>query len=96
MSLERQLVKNIFFPPLLSSGFLCAMIQRNQINSCGISCAAVALAASLSPLIAAEPLPTIELRDAYPALKFDRPLWMEEAPDASKRDRKSTRLNSSH
>ena len=61
------------------------MIQRNPINSCGISCAAVALAASLSPLIAAEPLPTIELRDAYPALKFDRPLWMEEAPDASKR-----------
>ena len=61
------------------------MIQRNQINSCIISCAAGALLVSVSLVIAAEPLPTIELRDAYPALKFDRPLWMEEAPDASKR-----------
>ncbi len=60
-------------------------MQRHQFNSCWISGATVALAAALSPLIAAEPLPTVELRDAYPALKFDRPLWMEEAPDASKR-----------
>jgi glucose/arabinose dehydrogenase len=30
-------------------------------------------------------LPALELKVAFPELKFDRPLWMEEAPDDSKR-----------
>jgi glucose/arabinose dehydrogenase len=34
---------------------------------------------------AANGLPPVELRVAYPNLTFDRPLWMEEAPDDSKR-----------
>ncbi len=34
---------------------------------------------------ASEPLPSFELRVAFPELKFVRPLWMEEAPDGSKR-----------
>src|SRR5436190_22803536 len=31
------------------------------------------------------PLPALELKVAFPELKFVRPLWMEEAPDGSKR-----------
>jgi glucose/arabinose dehydrogenase len=34
---------------------------------------------------AAEPLPTLDLVVAFPNLKFNRPLWMEEVPDGSKR-----------
>ena len=34
---------------------------------------------------AAIPLPSLELKVAFPELKFNRPLWMEEAPDESKR-----------
>jgi glucose/arabinose dehydrogenase len=30
-------------------------------------------------------LPTVALRNAFPELKFTRPLWMEEIPDGSKR-----------
>ena len=43
---------------------------------------ALSLPLLTSPLLAADPLPKIELRDAYPALKFDRPLWMEQATDS--------------
>src|SRR5882724_6378149 len=34
---------------------------------------------------AAESLPTLSLTGACPNLKFNRPLWMEEVPDDSKR-----------
>ncbi len=33
----------------------------------------------------AEALPTLDLQVAFPELKFERPLWMEEAPDDSRR-----------
>src|SRR5688572_21235313 len=40
----------------------------------------------LSALAAtAAPLPKVELQDAFPALRTDRPLWMSEAPDGSGR-----------
>src|SRR5215831_2753237 len=34
---------------------------------------------------AADPLPALDLVVAFPNLKFNRPLWMEEVPDGSKR-----------
>jgi len=36
------------------------------------------------PVLAA-PWPKVELQDAFPALRIDRPLWMSEAPDGSRR-----------
>ena len=33
----------------------------------------------------AAPLPSLDLKVAFPELKFERPLWMEEAPDDSRR-----------
>src|SRR5437016_9056818 len=37
------------------------------------------------PAPASDSLPSLELKVAFPELKFVRPLWMEEAPDGSKR-----------
>jgi glucose/arabinose dehydrogenase len=36
-------------------------------------------------VLAAESLPALDLKVAFPNLKFNRPLWLEEAPDGSKR-----------
>jgi len=36
-------------------------------------------------LFASPSLPSLELKVAFPELKFDRPLWIEEVPDDSKR-----------
>ena len=46
--------------------------------------ALLALGPSLSAS-AADPLPALDVKVAFPELKFDRPLWMEEAPDSSGR-----------
>lgn len=43
------------------------------------------LSLGISGLTAADGLPAIELKDAYPLLTFERPLWLEDAPDDSKR-----------
>ena len=40
---------------------------------------------SMGAAFAAEPLPKVDLKVAYPGVTFDRPLWLEEAPDSSKR-----------
>ena len=45
----------------------------------------LALLICFRPARAAEPLPTLGLSVAFPNLKFNRPLWMEEFPDDSGR-----------
>ncbi|MBI3852299.1 MAG: PQQ-dependent sugar dehydrogenase [Verrucomicrobia bacterium] len=49
-----------------------------------VLCAITALALSVRGQ-ATNSLPAIELRVAFPNLKVNRPLWLEEAPDGSKR-----------
>ena len=61
------------------------MISLSPIISRRIVIALLVAAAFATRLQAADALPRIELRDAFPALKFNRPLWMEEAPDGTKR-----------
>lgn len=51
----------------------------------GLWLAAAALPCLLQIVPAAEPLPSLDLKPAFPDLKFNRPLWMEEIPDGSKR-----------
>lgn len=52
---------------------------------CTFSLAVLANLFVIQILSAAPSLPTLDLTVAFPDLKFDRPLWMEEAPDESKR-----------
>ena len=63
------------------------MITRNVSPGCCLPALRLPLLVffAAQAVFAADPLPTLELRVAYPALKFDRPLWMEEAPDGSMR-----------
>lgn len=49
----------------------------------GLSLGLVCL--SLARGLAADAFPSVDLQDAYPALSLNRPLWMEESPDATKR-----------
>ena len=47
--------------------------------------AALALLVSVHECPATDSLPSLDLKVAFPELKFERELWMEEAPDGSKR-----------
>jgi len=58
----------------------------NRLTTCFLT--GIALACSLDFLLSAsasESLPTLEAKVAFPNLTFNRPLWMEEIPDGSKR-----------
>jgi len=48
-------------------------------------CGVLLLALTLAALSAPAALPQIELREVFPALGADRPIWMEVAPDGSSR-----------
>lgn len=50
-----------------------------------IACVATAALLTNSAFAATNSLPTITLKNAYPALSFNRPLWLEEVPDGSHR-----------
>src|SRR6266850_145834 len=60
-------------------------ILSNRSRSWLPALLAMALVGLCSQAISAEPLPALDLKVAFPAAKFTRPLWMEEAPDGSKR-----------
>jgi glucose/arabinose dehydrogenase len=56
-------------------------MKKKLMLAAQISCLGILSAVSA----AAQPLPPVELRPAFPALKLDRPVWMSEAPDDSGR-----------
>ena len=45
----------------------------------------LAVCGQIHVVLAAETLPALDLKVAFPEVKLNRPLWMEEAPDGSKR-----------
>ena len=61
------------------------MMSISCLNCQRILCAGIATVTFISRILAADALPRLELRDAYPALKLNRPIWMEESPDGSQR-----------
>ncbi|MEY2428177.1 MAG: hypothetical protein QOJ40_1062, partial [Verrucomicrobiota bacterium] len=67
--------------PVFSLGLRAAKL----VEKLGRAFLALAFLALYCQTIAAEPLPTLELKVAFPTATFTRPLWMEEAPDGSKR-----------
>src|SRR4051812_20832341 len=56
-----------------------------RIRPFWLGLAAVLVAGGFTRSFAADKLPKLELRQVFPELKLDRPLWMEEAPDSSGR-----------
>src|SRR6266478_5874963 len=54
-------------------------IKRKVGLSLGLLCL------SMARVFAADPLPSVDLQVAYPELSLNRPLWMEESPDGTKR-----------
>jgi len=73
----------------------CETIKLRPHTAHGIRCARMkfyspgsllyALIFASTTVLGADSLPTVDLAVAFPELKFNRPLWMEEAPDATKR-----------
>jgi len=61
------------------------MISLNRLTCQWIVYAGVAMMTFVSHILAADALPRLELRNAYPGLKFNRPIWLEEATDGSQR-----------
>src|SRR5260370_37667651 len=54
-------------------------IKRKVGLSVGLLCL------SMARVFAADALPSVDLQVAYPELSLNRPLWMEESPDSTKR-----------
>jgi glucose/arabinose dehydrogenase len=56
-----------------------------RLSTFSISSLVCLLAVSSVQNLAAENLPAMQMKVAFPKLSFNRPLWLEEAPDDSKR-----------
>jgi glucose/arabinose dehydrogenase len=67
------------FDKRIKTGFLCPMI----LSRC-LGFAAISLLLLQNNVVSAE-LPKVEMKVAFPALTFTRPLWLCEAPDGSER-----------
>src|SRR6266404_3427639 len=86
--LQDDATKTIKLRATLTIGIRCARM-KSHTHAPKLSLIARPLLALTFGLVlgafAADPLPTLDLTVAFPDLKFNRPLWMEEAPDGNKR-----------
>src|SRR5882724_3919509 len=86
--LQDDATKTIKLRATLTIGIRCARM-KSHTHAPKLSLLARPLLALTFGLVlnafAADPLPTLDLTVAFPELKFNRPLWMEEAPDGLKR-----------